>query len=211
MPTTGKKPQFFRIKRYLPQNRVQQRRIGSDPLEYRPIRMMRRDVVIKNLLKKAQVWFKLHRRFIKGRKILKTATDIQEERAIPEYLVKGTLPERIVYLELVKRHFVPGIDFDFQSSIEGGRAEFGGLVADFVLEKYRLIINPLGPFHFSTIGHARDREQESILASLGFTVIFLELFIIESPFLLEQWFRQYIDPGFVSIIDESMFLVEEFT
>ena len=54
---------------------------------------------------------------------------------MPKEQVNGTLPERILYLALIRvMHFSPNADFDFQSSQEGGRLELGGLVADFLFE-----------------------------------------------------------------------------
>lgn len=200
MPITGKRPQIFRIRKYLPANRVQQWRIKVPAPPYRPIRMMRRDVIKRGMLKWRPEWYTLHRRMFPGTRTTSKINPL-ELRAIPENIVKGFLEERIIYLELVKRGFVPGIDFTFQTSLEGGRIEMGGLVADFVLEDQRLILNPIGPTHYTTIGKAKDREQAAILASMGFTVIFIPLRIVHDADLLEEWFRRFIDPGGVSILD----------
>ena len=200
MPPVGKKPQFFRVRKFLPQNRVQQQRIPLPKLEYRPIRMMRRDVIIRGRLKLRPEWYTLHRRFFPGDRI-NLQNDPLEDRAMPEWMVKGYLEERIIYKELLKRRFVPGIDFTFQSSAEGGRTELGGIVVDFLLEFHRLIIQVDGPTHQTVIGRARDREQAGVLASMGFTVISIHTDLIHDAGQLEDWFRQHVDPGVVDIQD----------
>lgn len=208
MPTTGRKPVNLRIKKYLPQNRVQQERIVLPQPQYRPLRMERRDVVNRGLLKQRPDWYTLHRRGFPST-MVKIPGDPDEARAVPEHVIPGTLPERIVYLELVKRGFVEGIDFTFQSSKEGGRNELGGLVVDFVLEFHRIALQVQGPTHDTFIRRRKDDEQESILASMGFTMLELSTVIIDNPHLLEAWFRQYIDPGVVSILDPFDTYVDE--
>lgn len=200
MPTTGKKPLNFRIKKYLPQNRVQQERITVPQVTYRPLRMERRDVVNRGLLKQSPDWYTLHRRIFPST-MVQIPGDPDEARAMPESVVSGTLPERIVYLELIKRGYVEGIDFTFQSAKEGGRNELGGLVVDFVLEFHRIALQVQGPTHDTFIRKAKDREQASILASMGFTMLELSTKIIDDPHQLEMWFRRHLDPGVVSILN----------
>ena len=207
MPTTGKKPQIFKTKRYMPKNRVQQERIKIPQPIYRPLRMNRRDVVLRGLLKQSPDWYVLHRGRLQGRTTV--GPDQDELRAVSENQVKGNLPERIIYLELVKRGFVEGIDFTFQSSKEGGRNELGGIVVDFFLEFRRQVIQVDGPTHDTHIRKAKDREQESVLASMGFSVLHLKTQIIDNPILLGQWFRQHIDPGVIDINDPFDTFVDE--
>lgn len=94
-----------------------------------------------------------------------------EMRATPHYLVAGTLPERIIYKYLTeKMGFVDGIDFNFQSSEQGGRIDTGGIVADFLFEQLRLVINPLGPTHDEFMRIRKDQEQIDALTAMGHQV-----------------------------------------
>jgi len=79
-------------------------------------------------------WFTLHKR---GPRRSRVGEDPLEARAVPHDYIKGTLPERIVYYYLVNyMKFQAGVDFDFQSSMEGGRIELGGMVVDFLVPLY---------------------------------------------------------------------------
>lgn len=205
MPPVGKKPKIFKIRRYLPQNRVQQERIKIPQPVYRPLRMERRDVVVRIRLKESPDWWTLHRRGVSGRAKVHEPGFQDEARAISKDVIKGTLPERIVYLELVKRGYAPGIDFNFQSSAEGGRNELGGMVVDFLFEFIRVALRVQGPTHKGFRRMAKDREQESILTSMGFKVIDLETEVVLSPSLLEAWFRQHLDPGGFHLVDPDEF------
>lgn len=71
--------------------------------------------------------FTLRRR---GVKRIRVGEDELEKRAVSEEAAGGvaTLPERIVYRELLRRR----VTFDFQSSLLGGRLRLGGMVADFI-------------------------------------------------------------------------------
>jgi len=201
MPITGRKSQTFKVKKFMPKNRVQQTRIKIPAPFYRPLRMERRDVVQRGLLKQSPDWWSLRRRTFPGIFVKVSDLDPDEARAIPESQVTGNLPERIVYLELTKRGYVEGIDFSFQKSVEGGRAELGGIVADFVMEFHRIVLQVDGPTHDEFIRIAKDNEQESILASMGFSVLHLSTKVIDNPMMLEAWFRRHLDPGVISILD----------
>ena len=208
MPVSGRKAQFYRIKKFMPKNRVQQERIKLPQPIYRPLRMNRRDVVRRGELKSPPFeGYPIHRRAYPGRTVV--GPDSEEMRAVPESVVKGTLPERIVYLELLKRNYVEGIDFTFQSAKDGGRVDFGGMVVDFLLELDRLVIQVDGPTHDTHIRQAKDREQEGVLASMGFTVLRIKTMIIDDPGQLEAWFRRHIDPGRISILDPFDTYVDE--
>jgi hypothetical protein len=92
-------------------------------------------------------------------------------RATPKSQIRGTLPERIIYKYLTERlKFQEGPDFDFQSSLQGGRIDTGGIVADFLFETLRIVINPLGPTHSEFIRIAKDREQKQALEAMGYEV-----------------------------------------
>ena len=175
-------------------------RIKIPPILFRPIRIARRDVVLRGKLRPRPEWFTLHRRTPPGQQKV-SEMDPLEMRAIPHEVVKGYLEERIIYMELLKRHYVPGIDFTFQSTAEGGRQELGGIVVDFLLEHHRLVIQVDGPTHQTHIRKAKDREQRMILASMGFTVVSVDLPTIHDAGRLEQWFRQHVDWGALNIQD----------
>jgi hypothetical protein len=116
--------------------------------------------------------------------------DPQEARAVSEGQVRGTLPERIEYLHLIRyMHFSPDADFDFQSSLQGGRLELGGIVADFLFPYMRIIIRVQGPSHTQYLRSAKDEEQRAILEDMGYLVWDLDLKTIFSPPLLEDWHR----------------------
>jgi very-short-patch-repair endonuclease len=111
----------------------------------------------------------IHRRGPVGRQWIGTA--ILEMRAIPHELLAGTLPERIIYKYLTeKMNFVDGMDFDYQSSLQGGRIDTGGIVADFMFRGLRVVINPLGPTHNEFMRIKKDEEQIDALASMGYQV-----------------------------------------
>ena len=207
MPVSGKKSKFFSTRRFVPVNRTQETRISVPIPTYRPLRMERRDVVIRGLLKQSPPYAILHRRGIAGRK--KIEGDPQEARAVPKSVVKGTLPERIIYLELIKRNYVEGIDFTFQSSMEGGRAELGGIVVDFLMEFHRVALEVQGPTHDTHIGKAKDNEKEMTLASMGFSMLRIDTDVIDDPHQLEAWFRRNLDWGVLNILDPFDTFVDE--
>jgi hypothetical protein len=87
-----------------------------------------------------------------------------EKRAVPESARLGTLnaslEERIIYKELQRRR----VRFSFQTRFLGGRAQLGGLVADFILPEYNAVINPLGTiWHGHLAGQVRDQQQRDLL------------------------------------------------
>ena len=88
----------------------------------------------------------------------------------------GTLPEMLVFSELVRRGLKPDLDFFFQSSIFGGRMAKGGLVIDFIFENPPgLAINVQGEFwHRGAVTDARDLLGRAQLAGEGITLIFVD-------------------------------------
>lgn len=118
--------------------------------------------------------------------------DPLEARAVQG--IRGTLPERILYKALTDLlHLVPGIDFTFQSSVEGGRLEMGGMLVDFLLPKYRLILQVQGPTHDKFRQTRRDAEQTMILAEMGYEVVELDDDLILDANLLENKLREIFD------------------
>lgn len=114
-----------------------------------------------------------------------------EQRAVPSSERKGTLPERIMYKALRDSlHLVPGIDFDFQSYVEGGRTDKGGMVLDFVLPTFRLIIQVQGPTHNNFLQIIKDTEQRMIVAEWGYTVEYFTQEEIYNQVVFEEKLRR---------------------
>jgi len=119
--------------------------------------------------------------------------DPLEARAVPDKEPhKGTLPERILYLALIRIiHLVPDADFDFQSSQQGGRVELGGIVADFLFPNMRIIIRVQGPTHSGFLRTRKDEEQRGILEEMGFRVFDIDDDpTIYDVYMLEDWLRR---------------------
>jgi hypothetical protein len=115
--------------------------------------------------------------------------DPLEERAAQG--MRGTLPERIIYKYLTdKMHFVPNVDFDFQSSLQGGRLDTGGIVADFLFRYLMVVLNPLGPTHGEYWRHRKDEEQIMALEELGYQVYMIEEGDVYDEQKLEWWMRR---------------------
>lgn len=113
-----------------------------------------------------------------------------ERRAVPLSQVYGSLEERIVYKELVKRQ----IPFSFQSSFQGGRTELGGMVADFVLRDRPLIINPLGwIWHSGTANRVRDEVQNDILRRYGYEVLMIWDYDVRNKTAFDRIMSQWLD------------------
>jgi hypothetical protein len=88
-------------------------------------------------------------------------------------------------------HFMPDADFDFQSSLQGGRLEFGGIVADFLFPEQRIIVNVQGPTHDRFWVGAKDKEQRGIFEELGYTYWEITDDDIYDEFVLEDWLRRH--------------------
>jgi G:T-mismatch repair DNA endonuclease (very short patch repair protein) len=86
---------------------------------------------------------------------------------------QGTEPEWAVYWALSKL----GVVFDFQPSFQGGRLHLGGLVADFIVPDYQVIIQVQGIYWHYTLGarrQARDVLQRAQLEAQGYRVVFID-------------------------------------
>lgn len=154
----------------------------------RPLQLRQKDLVKREFIKEDPHWWTLHRR---GPKRERVGEDPLELRAVPKEQVRGTLPERILYLALIRvMHFAVDADFDFQSSLAGGRLELGGIVADFLFPWMRLIIRVQGPTHTEFLRMRKDEEQRAILVSMGFEVWDIEDKVIYDEYMLEDWLRR---------------------
>lgn len=157
---------YFTDDRY--PNYKRDRRIKMPQVPKRPVRFQVRSVLDMNFLSPKPPLI-LHRRGIIGRPWMGTAP--LEMRAIPHEQMPGTLPERIIYKYLTQTmHFSEGADFDFQSSLQGGRIDTGGIVADFLFYSLRIVINPLGPTHDEFLRMKKDQEQIDCLTAMGYQV-----------------------------------------
>ena len=120
-----------------------------------------------------------------------------EARAVPRTEVLGSVQERIVYKELQKRK----IPFDFQSSLQGGRLQLGGMVADFILQDRPLIIRVQGStWHTSFAAMKRDESQKLVIEGYGYVVVDIWDWEIEDDALREAWFSRNIDLGMVRAV-----------
>ncbi len=188
-------------------SRKTEQRIRMPQPPKRPLRFQTRTIIKREEIRKDPYWFVLHRR---GPIRPHVGEDPLEARAVPHSQVRGTLPERITWKYLVEiLHFVPDIDFDFQSSLQGGRMDLGGIVADFVFPFLRIVLNPLGPTHDEYLRIKKDDEQVSALEEMGFQVymipekdVYDELFFDE---LMKKIFGWYHSGGSDSVPDMDEF------
>ena len=155
----------------------------------RPLRFQLRTLLRKEGFRgKSSWWLSVHRRGIRRDKVGISAL---EQRAVPHSMIPGFLTERILYATLVNLfHFVPGVDFLYQSSQQGGRLEMGGLVADFLFPILRVVINPLGPQHYQFRNMAKDEEQVAILKDMGYDAYLIDEEVIYDEFKLDEFLRR---------------------
>ncbi len=147
--------------------RRRQRIIIPQPVE-RPLQLHARDVLKGEVIAPADDFFTLHRRGLRREQV---GQDPLEARAIPHSQRRGSLPERIVLKYLLDVfHFQEPDDFSFQAAFEGGRAELGGLDADFLFPRLFLIIEVQGPTHTHFLQQRKDEERRDTMAEFGYTV-----------------------------------------
>jgi len=150
-----------------------------------------KDVIRENLIRSSPWWFTLHRRGLQRPVI---GLDPLEVRAVPRWQIVGFLRERIVWRWLVEKgHLVPDIDFEFQSSMLGGRMEFGGIVVDFIFRNKKIALQVQGPTHKETLRIAKDEEQRLILAQWGYRVVNLPIEIIDNENEFENFMRKLMN------------------
>ena len=156
----------------------------------RPIRLHARNLIKTDEIKPDAQWHIVHRRGIRQPKV---GEDPLEARAVKKTTVLGTLPERIVYKYLLfPLRFKVGIDFTFQSSLQGGRIELGGIVADFLFERIRLILRVQGPTHKEHLRFRKDEEQRLALEGWGYRVLDLDDDTIYNEYQFLDWMRKYL-------------------
>jgi hypothetical protein len=171
---------------HYPQYGKQGRRIKMPGIPKRPLRFQLRTLIHKDALRGPNNGVVIHRRGVGRSEVGGSALEARAMQGIPGYLT-----ERILYATLVRDfHFVPGVDFLFQSSLEGGRLEMGGLVADFLFPILRLVINPLGPQHYQFRNLAKDEEQVAILKDMGYDAYLIDEEVIYDQYQLEEFLRR---------------------
>lgn len=107
--------------------------------------------------------------------------------------VQGSLQERLFYQALINHGFIPNVDFDLQSGMFGGRAELGGLVADFMFPAIMLVVQVQSMWHTLTLEHERrDSDQFAVLQSLGYTVLEIWPNTLEDMAALDMWIEKNI-------------------
>lgn len=165
------------------------KRITMPGVPSRPLRFQLRSILRHDIITPPSPWWMVvHRRGIKQERV---GQDPNEARAVPHGVIKGYLDERILYATLVNLfHFIPGVDFDYQSSIDGGRLEMGGLVCDFIFRYLRIVINPLGPQHYQFRNVKKDEEQVSALAEMGYQCYLVDVSVIMDEYKLEDFLRR---------------------
>lgn len=164
-------------------------RITMPQIPKRPLRFQIRSIIRHELVKGSSPWWlSVHRRGLARKNV---GQNPLEARAVPHGVVPGYLDERILYAALVNlMHFVPGVDFLYQSSMDGGRLAMGGLVADFLFPYLRIVINPLGPQHYEFRNMKKDEEQLQILAEMGYQAYMIDQSVILDEFKLEEFLRR---------------------
>lgn len=162
-------------------------KIPQTPL--RPLRLHQRDLVKRELLRPDYWWWSMHRR---GPRREDVGGDPREKRAVSKEQVAGTLPERILYKALQRiLRMDAGTDFTFQSSLQGGRTEMGGIVADFVFPYLLVVIQVQGPTHGQYLRHVKDNEQRAILEAMGYAVWEIMDYECYDEYILEDWLRRH--------------------
>jgi very-short-patch-repair endonuclease len=156
----------------------------------RPFAMRGRDVVNQEWMR-GEGGITLHKRGIYRPNLV---VDPREARAVPSSQVRGSLPERIVWLALTKDFHMAGL-FDFQSSQLGGRMELGGMVADFLFEGMKIVIQVQGSTHKDFLRGRKDEEQTNILKDMGYRVYELWEDVIYDASRLEDALRNIFNLG----------------
>jgi very-short-patch-repair endonuclease len=171
---------------HYPQYGKQGRRIKMPGIPRRPLRFQLRTLLRKSGIRPGGGGVVIHRRGIRRPRLGGDPREMRAMQGIP-----GFLTERILYAALVNLfHFVPGVDFQYQSSMQGGRLEMGGLVADFLFPTLRVVINPLGPQHYQFRNMAKDEEQVAILKDMGYDAYLIDEEVIYDELKLEEFLRR---------------------
>jgi len=184
-------------------------RIRIPQSEKRPIRIRSGDILRESLIREDPKWFVTHRRGVYRPTV---GMDPMEARAVKETSVRGYLHERVVYRWLTVAGFQPGVDFDFQSSQEGGRLELGGMVVDFLFHWEKIALSVLGPTHEAHLRKKKDEEQESILRDMGYWPYSVTIEMVQDEFEFNRFMMRlfvYRDLGTLPIQGIESYRLEE--
>mgnify|MGYP003109566923 FL=1 len=109
-----------------------------------------------------------------------TTTARGQRRSIPEKPADfpGSMPEYIVFNQLLRLGLKPNVDFEFQARFAGGKIEKGGIVIDFLFRNPpNIAINVQGIYYHyeqGSVNIANDLLARQILAGEGISLIFLD-------------------------------------
>ena len=91
---------------------------------------------------------------------------------------QGSMPEYVAYLAFERAGKIPGVDFTYQSPLEGGRRDKGGQVLDFLFsDPPDLAVNIQGVYYHYEFGIetlARDKIGREQMLQSGIHVIFID-------------------------------------
>lgn len=91
---------------------------------------------------------------------------------------QGSLPEYVAYRAFEQAGKIPGVDFTYQSPLEGGRMSKGGQVLDFLFsDPPDLAVNIQGVYYHYEFGIetlARDKIGREQMLQSGIHVIFID-------------------------------------
>jgi len=182
-------PQGFYSTRFKYPSKKTEKRIKIPQPVDRPLHFQARGLIRKHLIRKDPWWMVVHRRGISRPEI---GEDVLEARAYPSSMVRGTLPERILYRTLVEIFHLTPDEVSFQSNVQGGRVELGGLVIDFLLPRHHMVINVQGPTHREYIRVQKDKEQMMALAALGYIYYGVWEDVIYDEYALNEFLRKVL-------------------
>jgi hypothetical protein len=187
-PLYSKRGSYYTIPRT--PGKKTEKRIVMPQIKKRPVRFQARSLIRQEYIHKDPWWMIIHRRGISRPYV---GENPLEARAVPHSLVRGTLPERIVYKSLIDYfHLIPDFDFSFQTSLQGGRIDTGGIVADFIFPYLQMVLQVQGPTHKEVLRMWKDSEQQMALEEMGYTVYFIEEDEIYNEIRLENRLRRLL-------------------
>ena len=161
---------------------------GRFPTRWKPLRFKRADYLKLKKLRKRHG--PVYRKGPRGTYRPTIGETSLEQRAAPvEETGSASLEERILFKTLTQRR----IPFDFQSSMFGGRAQLGGIVADFIFWEPRIVIRVQGTlWHKGAEPEARDAIQKAKLENQHFEVWDIWDWQIREKEIYDDWIRRHI-------------------
>ena len=121
-------------------------------------------------------------------------SDNMESRAVSRaQYPQLTVLERIFLQELFKRHLTPGVDFEIQEKIAGGKQMPGGYAPDFTLYRpQKTAVEVQGEiYHQGLVPAVRDEVKAMYEKSIGFEeVLYIHEDELRSDDLTQAWFQR---------------------